>query len=209
MNLNRFGNNVKEGTSLSTLQDAQCYFYTKNIYIQRYQFVIANKKNFRLKKTLKKSDYKYCSISGAELFIMSEIDGSPSVREKKHLIFIDSHGREHPTCMGLRKVIKDLEGGQSKENFTFSFETFYEVESAKILSRNRETDGTFELSLRSDFEKRVVPFYKKWNNLEICKVNLSDFLKESREVSHHLIFWPEDYRNAIMERIYIFIGVKI
>jgi hypothetical protein len=201
--LNSFGASVKEGKNLDVLKKVRAWFRSEkntDIISYYYSFDVSS----RDEAWLRASDYKKCEICSRELYKKS---GS-KVSQMKHLIFIDTNGKERYTCGGVNWCLKragftsKVSGGINVQEMDFF--SFHGIESGTTLASDDESLKEIE----GRYNRFVVPFVKKWAYVDVNKMNVLDFYDDLTSLrDSYLIYYEDRASSLVMKKILKLIGV--
>jgi hypothetical protein len=204
---NNFGAAVKEGENLSILKKAKTWFrknHSKEIIQYFYSFEVSG----RDQRWIRSSDYKTCEICGKKLF---RKEGN-KVYQMKHMIFVDSEGKENHTCGGLNWCFKRTKADLSEhkeESISLLVPDFYEFHDfEKNPSQGSELKESILHEARLTFDKKVKPFIKKWSYCDIDKTNAFEFFLDLKKIEEdYLIFYDKHASSSFMKKLMNLTGV--
>lgn len=200
--MNAFGNLYKRGTGFDGLDKVQGFFFRKGHSVTHYDFCVGRSGNTRTSKSLARADLPTCVICGRPLTVSLVKGGEKLVRQKKHLVFHTCDGQELKTCYGVGKCVRER-GCQTLEKAELIFEKFY------LSDELQGQDELTLLSIREDFYKNICSFIEKWRDKDVSKDTLGPFLSDSQKMSIHLEYFDNIFRDAIMKRVYSYVGVVL
>jgi len=127
---------------------------------------------------------------------------------KEHLAFVDCQGRTRHTCYKLSLCIKKMTSSSIITPVDF---TSLNLSDFIMLEPSSTPDqAKLHSKLKSDFNKHVLPFIKKWQFMSVNKLNVSEVIRDIEKLEGFLsnIDKGPAYHKAL-ERILNAVGISI
>lgn len=212
---NSFGAEVKEGESIPLLKRVRQYFQDnyENCYIVKYY--CCNDTKTKSKNWVDEKNLKECAICGRNLYEWDSKsfrgdDEEEYVKQKRHMVLLDSEGKKHNTCFGVKWCfsrvgykVGEVDDRVDKIFDAPSFEEFIKIDQSTV----NKDDYPFQ-SLKKYYYDRVVPFLNDWVYTQITKKNVLDFVSSFYDIEKFLKLFEQPARRKVKGKIYNLIGVK-
>lgn len=214
-----FGAELKLGNNFNVLKKAREYFMMReDIYISQYYCCTENV--VKSEKWISKGDLQRCEICGKKLYQEKEdtnptfeSEGGNQIKQKKHMVFTDSEGKDHYTCYGLQWCFKDVgfkyeksDNDDDDQEELFKppeFEEFIPLEKQSVNGLDEEVVK----SARMSYQSLVIPFMKKWVYTSIDKMNVLRFVEDINLIEEFFKYFEKPATRKIKQKLYDIIGV--